>query len=127
MSDSITKVIFLPTFLTPESVTIKVAVGTSLQEAAELAGVPMGDACGGNCACSTCHVHILEGFDNLDEMDDDEDDILGKAEDVQFMSRLGCQVELPSGQFLVKITRESQEAYTNEHPEYRDRANTIIP
>ena len=33
-----------------------------------------------NCGCSTCHVHILEGFSSLDEMEDDEDDILGKAE-----------------------------------------------
>ena len=27
-------------------------------------------ACGGNCACTTCHVVVKEGKDNLSEMDD---------------------------------------------------------
>ena len=52
---------FGPTFLSEDEVTIVVEPGTSLQEAAFDAGVPMGDACGGNCGCSTCHVHVVEG------------------------------------------------------------------
>lgn len=115
---------FLPTFLTDET-TIDVAPGTTLQEAAEEAGVPMGDACGGNCACSTCHVHVVEGFDSLDEMEDEEDDILGKAEDVQIFSRLGCQAEVGRTDLVVKITRESQVAFINEHPEHRGREDEI--
>src|ERR1700745_2066516 len=31
-------------------------------------------ACGGNCACTTCHVWVKEGADNLSEMEDDEAD-----------------------------------------------------
>lgn len=116
---------FLPTFLTGEPVSIEVAEGTSIQEAAEAAGVPMGDACGGNCACSTCHVHVVEGFDDLEEMEDDEDDILGKADDVQIYSRLGCQAEIGEGDLVVKITRESQMAFINEHPEHRGREGEI--
>lgn len=120
------KITFLPTFLSDEPVTVEVAEHTTIQEAAGEAGVPIGDACGGNCACSTCHVHVMEGFDDLEEMEDDEDDILGKAEDVRFNSRLGCQVELPDGVYVVKITRESQEAFINEHPEHRDKVDQIV-
>jgi 2Fe-2S ferredoxin len=117
---------FLPTFLNAEPVTVEVEPGTTLQEAAYAAGVPIGDACGGNCACSTCHVHVVEGFDSLEEMEDDEDDILGKAEDVRAVSRLGCQAEVTDAPLTLRITRESQVAYTNEHPEYRDRLGDVV-
>ena len=117
---------FLPTFLSSAAVEIDVEPGTSIQCAAEDAGVPMGDACGGNCACSTCHVHMVEGFDGLDEMEDDEDDVLGKADDVRDVSRLGCQVYVSDADLVVRITRESQIAFINEHPEHRDRVKDVV-
>lgn len=120
------KIRFLPTFLNAEPVEIEVEAGLTIQEAAYAAEVPIGDACGGNCACSTCHVHVVAGFDSLEEMDDDEDDILGKADDVQFISRLGCQTEIAEADLTVKITRESQLAYINEHPEHRGREDEIV-
>lgn len=120
------KIRFLPTFLNAEPVEIEVEPGLTIQEAAYAAEVPIGDACGGNCACSTCHVHVVEGFDSLDEMEDEEDDILGKADDVQFVSRLGCQTEIAKADLTVKITRESQLAYINEHPEHRGREDEIV-
>jgi ferredoxin len=118
---------FLPTFLNTDPVEVEVSPGTTIQEAAYAAKVPIGDACGGNCACSTCHVHVIEGFDALDEMEDEEDDILGKADDVQAVSRLGCQAEVTEVDLVVKITRESQVAFCNEHPEHRDRIPEIDP
>ena len=48
-------------------------------------------ACGGNCACTTCHVIIREGAQNLSEMQDDEADRLDTAWDLTPDSRLGCQ------------------------------------
>ena len=48
-------------------------------------------ACGGNCACTTCHVWVKEGANNLSEIDDDEADRLDMAADLQLNSRLGCQ------------------------------------
>ena len=119
------KITFEPTFMSAEIVEVVVSEGVSIQEAAEDAGVPMGDACGGNCGCSTCHVHILEGFSSLEEMEDDEDDILGKANDVQHHSRLGCQAFVNSEDLRVRITRESQLSFINEHPEYRDEASKV--
>ena len=119
------KVTFKRTFLTGET-SIEVEPGQSILDAAEAAGVPMGDACGGNCGCSTCHVHVQEGFESLEEMEDAEDDILGRASDVQYTSRLGCQAQVEDTDLVVKVTRESQLTFINEHPEYRDRADEVV-
>ncbi|MBV9157535.1 MAG: 2Fe-2S iron-sulfur cluster binding domain-containing protein, partial [Acidobacteriaceae bacterium] len=48
-------------------------------------------ACGGSCACTTCHVIVLEGDKNLSEADDDELDRLDMAAGLTLRSRLGCQ------------------------------------
>ncbi len=53
--------------------------------------VPLEHACGGSCACTTCHVIIREGAQNLSEMQDDEADRLDTAWDLTPQSRLGCQ------------------------------------
>src|ERR1700753_4350927 len=53
-------------------------------------------ACGGSCACSTCHVIVESGdmFDKIPEADDDENDMLDLAFGLTETSRLGCQVEM---------------------------------
>jgi ferredoxin len=54
----------------------------------------MEGACGGSCACSTCHV-IVENealYDKMAEPDDDENDMLDLAFGLTETSRLGCQV-----------------------------------
>lgn len=97
---------------------IEVPQGTSILQAAKRAGAPEGDACGGVCACSTCHVYVEEGGELLSEASEDEEDILDKAFDVRINSRLGCQAKIQrEGSIAVRITRESLEAYSNEHPE----------
>ncbi len=53
--------------------------------------VPLEHACGGNCACTTCHVIVRSGMENLSEMDDEEADRLDTAWDLTPSSRLGCQ------------------------------------
>jgi 2Fe-2S ferredoxin len=101
---------------------VDVPVGSSLLEAASKAHFPEGSACGGVCACSTCHVYVTQGADLLSDQDDDEADILDKAFDVRASSRLGCQSKiLHDGVVEVEITRESLEAYENEHPAERGK------
>jgi 2Fe-2S ferredoxin len=101
---------------------IDVPVGTSILKAAQSIDAPEGYACGGVCACSTCHVYVHEGADLLSEADDDEADILDKAFDVRATSRLGCQSLIAKeGTVEVEITRESLEAFENEHPEARGK------
>ena len=53
--------------------------------------VPLEHACGGSCACTTCHVIVREGAENLSEMEDDELDRLDTAWELTPQSRLGCQ------------------------------------
>jgi 2Fe-2S ferredoxin len=61
-------------------------------------------ACGGNCACTTCHIVVKKGKELLNEMDDEEADRLDMAADLQLNSRLGCQavIEKP-GEVIVEI------------------------
>lgn len=101
---------------------VTVPVGTSILEAATQAHFPEGSACGGVCACSTCHVYVTEGAALLSEQEDDEADILDKAFDVRPTSRLGCQSRIEKdGTVDVEITRESLQAFENEHPQERGR------
>ena len=54
-------------------------------------GIPLEHACGGSCACTTCHLIIRKGEENLSEMEDNEADRLDTAWDLTTNSRLGCQ------------------------------------
>lgn len=103
-------------------VEIDVPVGTTILAAAQKADAPEGYACGGVCACSTCHVYVHGGAELLSEAEDDEQDILDKAFDVRASSRLGCQAKIVrDGTVEVEITRESLEAFENEHPAARGK------
>jgi 2Fe-2S ferredoxin len=53
--------------------------------------IPLEHACGGSCACTTCHLIIRQGMQNLSEMEDNEADRLDTAWDLTTSSRLGCQ------------------------------------
>jgi len=112
------KVIFHAVGKTWES---EVPVGKSILEAAQKVDAPEGFACGGVCACSTCHVYVKRGAELLSEMEDEENDILDKAFDVRATSRLGCQAKiLKDGEIECEITRESLDAFYNEHPQEKD-------
>ena len=50
-------------------------------------GIHLEHACGGNCACTTCHVIIKDGERNLSEMEDDEDDRLQMAAGLTLLIR----------------------------------------
>ena len=103
----------------PDGIEIEVPIGTSILEASNKAHAQVGSACGGVCACSTCHVYVKEGFDSLSEQQENEEDILDKAFDVRHNSWLGCQSKLADEDVVVEITRESRQAWLDEHPEER--------
>jgi 2Fe-2S ferredoxin len=65
-------------------------------------GIPLEHACGGSCACTTCHVHVKAGENNLSEPDEDELDRLDTAADLTLHSRLGCQAVV-KGDVVVEI------------------------
>jgi 2Fe-2S ferredoxin len=100
---------------------VDVPLGTTILAASKLAHAPEGDACGGVCACSTCHVYVKKGRNLLSEAEEEEEDILDKAFDVRSDSRLGCQSQiLREGEVECEISRESLDAFYNEHPNEKD-------
>ena len=76
----------------------------SILDVALTFGIQLEHACGGSCACTTCHVIVTQGDGNLSEAEDDELDRLDMAPGLTLHSRLGCQaivkgdvsVEIPS-------------------------------
>lgn len=100
-------------------VVLEAKPGQTLLDLAEHNGVKMGSACGGVCACSSCHTYVLEGGDDLEEPSDAEEDRLDMAFDVKPSSRLGCQVEVGETDLVVELTEESIQTWYNEHPNER--------
>ncbi len=76
----------------------------SFLDVAENFGIALEHACGGSCACTTCHVWIKEGAEGLSDAEDDELDRLDMAADQQLNSRLGCQAVITRpGDYVVEI------------------------
>ncbi|CDF90842.1 ZYBA0S08-04434g1_1 [Zygosaccharomyces bailii CLIB 213] len=75
--------------------TFEVAEGDTLLDIAQANNLEMEGACGGSCACSTCHVIVdPDYFDALPEPSDDENDMLDLAYGLTETSRLGCQIKM---------------------------------
>ncbi len=81
-------------YFTEEKQTIEIHVGENILEVALENGFDLDHACGGVCACSTCHVKIRTGADCFNESTEDEEDQLDDARDVDLDSRLACQATL---------------------------------
>ncbi|MEW6682945.1 MAG: 2Fe-2S iron-sulfur cluster-binding protein [Nitrospirota bacterium] len=89
------------TFL-PANITVEVEDGTSILDAALTHSIDLEHNCGGNCACSTCHVIVQEGMEHLSELSEEEEDQLDDADGLTMRSRLGCQAKI-SGPVVVLI------------------------
>ena len=86
--------------------TIDAKVGETILEIAERNDIDLDHACGGVCACSTCHVKITGGASLLNESSEDEEDQLDTARDVDLDSRLGCQARImraPTGDEVIEV------------------------
>ena len=68
---------------------------STLMEVIRDEGLEIEAACGGCCACATCHVYIdNKWLDKLSPRDDEEESMLDQAFDVKKNSRLSCQINL---------------------------------
>ena len=68
---------------------------STLMEILRDAGLDIEAACGGCCACATCHVYINDNWlQKISSKDDDEESMLDQAFDVRNTSRLSCQINL---------------------------------
>ena len=81
----------------------KAEEGYSILEIAEDNGVHLNHNCGGVCACSTCHIYVLDGEDDLEEISDKEEDFIDRAINPRLESRLGCQAVILSEDAEIKI------------------------
>ena len=79
--------------------------GLTLMEIIRDAGLDIEAACGGCCACATCHVYIdKEWISKLSKIDIDEESMLDQAFHVTNKSRLGCQIEYSDDLNGIKLT-----------------------
>jgi ferredoxin len=92
------KVTFSFVTATSEVVEVEAEMGANILDVAHDNDIEMEGACGGECACSTCHV-ILEQpvFDELLKkvpIQEEEEDMLDLAPGLTDTSRLGCQCKV---------------------------------
>lgn len=79
-----------------EPVEVQAVEGESILDIALENDINLNHNCGGVCACSTCHVYIHKGMDDLPEISDKEEDFIDRAINPRIESRLGCQCEINS-------------------------------
>jgi ferredoxin len=81
-----------------EEIEVESEIGQSLLDLAHDNDIEMEGACGGECACSTCHVILPEAlYSSLTKntnIKEEEEDMLDLALGLTETSRLGCQVKV---------------------------------
>mmetsp|Transcript_43214 Transcript_43214/g.65281 ORF Transcript_43214/g.65281 Transcript_43214/m.65281 type:complete len:121 (-) Transcript_43214:330-692(-) len=78
---------------TGEEIEVQAQVGKHLLDVAQDNDIELEGACGGECACATCHlVFDPDVYDTLPDKIDEEDDMLDLAFELTDTSRLGCQI-----------------------------------
>jgi len=86
----------------PYNKTVKANKGETILSVALKNQIDLRHNCGGFSACSTCHVIIKEGVNNLSIQEDVEADRLDFAEGATIDSRLACQAKI-YGDVVVEI------------------------
>ena len=98
-----------------EPVTINdVEPDQSILEVALINDIELHHNCGGVCACSTCHIYVEKGEDNLPELSDKEEDFIDRAVNPRLNSRLGCQCILQDGDGEIEVTVPDQTQFLGE-------------
>ena len=111
-----TEIIILPhEEICPQGAVIKAEPGTSLCNAMLENNIEIEHACEKSCACTTCHVHVREGFDSLEESTEDEDDYLDKAWGLDMDSRLSCQAIVGEEPLVIEIPKYTINMVSENH------------
>ena len=91
----------------PEGAEIQANVGDSICEALLDNDIPIEHACEMSRACTPCHCIVREGFDSLNEAEEEEEDLLDRAWGLEPLSRLSCQAIVGKTDLTVEIPRYS--------------------
>ena len=106
----------LPHFeLCPDGAEFETKSDESICEAALREGIKIEHACEMSCACTTCHVIVREGFDDLDEASETEEDMLDKAWGLESNSRLSCQTVPIDGEFTLELPKYTINQVSEDH------------
>ncbi|KAL7478008.1 hypothetical protein ACHAW6_003794 [Cyclotella cf. meneghiniana] len=74
---------------------VEAKVGQHLLDVAHANNIELEGACGGELACSTCHlIFDKDVYDMLPPKSDEEEDMLDLAFELTDTSRLGCQIRV---------------------------------
>ena len=110
------KIVFLPHHeIGPEDAVVGAEKGESICAAALRNDLDIEHACELSCACTTCHVHVREGLDSLEEADELEDDFLDKAWGLDPDSRLSCQAMVEEEDLVVEIPKYTINMVSERH------------
>jgi len=69
-------------------------ISMSLMELLKGEGYPILATCGGLALCATCHVEVVEGYEDLPEPASEEWEMLDTLPRCTATSRLSCQIRL---------------------------------
>lgn len=90
-----------------EPIELPIAEGESVLDVALDNDIELQHNCGGVCGCSTCHIYVLNGMDNIQEISDKEEDFIDRAVNPKITSRLGCQCVIIDGNIEVMVPDQS--------------------
>ena len=99
----------------PDGAVIEANSGVSICDVLLDNGIDIEHACEKSCACTTCHVYIREGFETLEESDENEDDYLDKAWGLEPDSRLSCQAKVAQNDLVIEIPKYTINMVSESH------------
>ena len=101
--------------LCPEGIEFDADTGISICDALLSNAVEIEHACEKSCACTTCHVHVRQGYDSLEEAYEIEEDYLDKAWGLDPDSRLSCQAIVADEDLVIEIPKYTINMVSENH------------
>lgn len=100
------KITFLPhDTICPDGAVIEVESDETILNVALVNKLAIEHACEKSCACTTCHVIVREGFNSLEDAEENEEDYLDKAWGLEPESRLSCQAKVGTEDLVIEIPK----------------------
>jgi len=102
------KITVLPhELICPQGATIEAVPGESICRNLLDNHIEIEHACEMSCACTTCHVIVRQGLNELNPSSEDEDDLLDMAWGLTPQSRLSCQAIVDDKDLVIEIPKYS--------------------
>jgi ferredoxin, 2Fe-2S len=89
----------------PGGAEFEAEAGTSILDSLLAHDIEVEHACEKSCACTTCHVIVREGYNELDPAQEEEEDMLDKAWGLEPNSRLSCQAKVGDVDLVIEIPK----------------------